>query len=54
MENLIEERCEACRAGAPRVTDLEIAELHPQIPGPRSTTPIGSGRWPRKRVTTRR
>jgi 4a-hydroxytetrahydrobiopterin dehydratase len=32
MENLIEERCEACRAGAPRVTDLEIAELHPQIP----------------------
>ena len=24
--------CEACRRGAPTVTDEEIAELHPQIP----------------------
>ena len=26
-------RCVACRAGEPTVTDLEIAELQPQIPG---------------------
>ncbi|MCG3168933.1 MAG: putative pterin-4-alpha-carbinolamine dehydratase [Pseudomonadales bacterium] len=29
---LAEERCEACRADAPRVTDAELAELIAQIP----------------------
>lgn len=29
---LVEDRCEACRVGAPRVTQQEIAELAPQIP----------------------
>ena len=32
MAGLTEERCVACRVGAPRVTDEEIAELKPQIP----------------------
>ncbi|MBW4700180.1 MAG: 4a-hydroxytetrahydrobiopterin dehydratase [Aphanocapsa lilacina HA4352-LM1] len=30
--NLTEQRCTACRPGAPRVSAAEIAELHPQIP----------------------
>jgi 4a-hydroxytetrahydrobiopterin dehydratase len=25
-------RCEACQAGAPQVTEAEIAALHPQVP----------------------
>ena len=29
---LTSERCEACHAGAPKVTDEDIAELKPQIP----------------------
>jgi 4a-hydroxytetrahydrobiopterin dehydratase len=28
---LAQERCVACRKGAPTVTDEEIAELHPQV-----------------------
>lgn len=32
MPELAEERCVACRAGAPKVTEQEIAELKPQIP----------------------
>jgi 4a-hydroxytetrahydrobiopterin dehydratase len=32
METLTEERCVACRRDAPRVTQAEISELHPQIP----------------------
>lgn len=32
MSILTEEKCEACRAGAPRVTEAEIVELKPQIP----------------------
>lgn len=32
MKQLAAEKCEACRAGAPTVTDEEIAELHPQVP----------------------
>ncbi len=32
MTTLSSERCVACRRDAPRVTDAEIAELHPQIP----------------------
>jgi 4a-hydroxytetrahydrobiopterin dehydratase len=30
--SLIEERCEACRADAPKVSDAELAELIKQIP----------------------
>jgi 4a-hydroxytetrahydrobiopterin dehydratase len=32
MEQLAEQKCEACRADAPRVTEVEIAVLRPQIP----------------------
>ncbi len=32
MEELIKQKCEACRVGAPIVTDAEIAQLKPQIP----------------------
>lgn len=32
MPELLREKCTACRADAPRVTDAEIAELKPQIP----------------------
>jgi 4a-hydroxytetrahydrobiopterin dehydratase len=32
MEELTEQKCEACRVGAPSVTRDEIAQLHPQIP----------------------
>lgn len=32
MTGLVQERCVACRADAPRVTDEEIAQLHPQVP----------------------
>lgn len=33
MSELVIEKCTACRADAPRVTDAEIAELKLQIPG---------------------
>jgi 4a-hydroxytetrahydrobiopterin dehydratase len=32
MAQLTQEKCVACRADSPRVTDQEIRELHPQIP----------------------
>lgn len=32
MDILSEQKCEACRAGAPSVTDSDVAELKPQIP----------------------
>ena len=32
METLADQRCEACRRDAPRVTTEELAELLPQIP----------------------
>jgi 4a-hydroxytetrahydrobiopterin dehydratase len=32
MEELTEQKCEACRAGAPSVTPEDIARLHPQVP----------------------
>jgi 4a-hydroxytetrahydrobiopterin dehydratase len=32
MEELTEQKCEACRAGAPSVTTEEIKELKPQVP----------------------
>ncbi|MBI2856658.1 MAG: 4a-hydroxytetrahydrobiopterin dehydratase [Chloroflexi bacterium] len=31
MVELIREKCVACRADSPRVTDEEVAELHPQV-----------------------
>jgi 4a-hydroxytetrahydrobiopterin dehydratase len=33
MEALTQQKCVACNKDAPRVTDEEVAELHPQIPG---------------------
>jgi len=32
MDSLAQRKCTACRAGAPTVTDAEMAELHPQVP----------------------
>jgi 4a-hydroxytetrahydrobiopterin dehydratase len=32
MSSLVQEKCVACRADAPRVTEAEVAELKPQIP----------------------
>src|SRR5947209_4594322 len=32
MPPLLQQRCVACQAGAPTVTDEELAELKPQIP----------------------
>jgi 4a-hydroxytetrahydrobiopterin dehydratase len=32
MEELTEQKCEACRVGAPSVTEAEIKDLHPKIP----------------------
>jgi 4a-hydroxytetrahydrobiopterin dehydratase len=32
MATLAKERCEACDASAPRLSDQELAELRPQIP----------------------
>lgn len=32
MDTLARMKCTACEAGAPTVTDKEIAELHPQVP----------------------
>jgi 4a-hydroxytetrahydrobiopterin dehydratase len=33
METLTQMKCTACRRGEPTVTDAEVAELHPQVPG---------------------
>ena len=33
MPELSNEKCVACRRDAPRVTEAEVAELKPQIPG---------------------
>ena len=32
MAQLTQERCVACRADSPRVTEEEVAELHPLVP----------------------
>ena len=32
MSELVEQKCEACRVGAPKVTDEEVEALHPQVP----------------------
>jgi len=44
MAALVEQKCEACRAGAPLVTEAEIAELKPQIPDWRLVTRDGVAR----------
>ena len=31
MAQLIQEKCVVCRSDSPRVTDQEVAELHPQV-----------------------
>lgn len=41
MAELTRQRCTACRADAPRVTEAEIAELMPQIPDWRITEEEG-------------
>ncbi len=33
MTNLAFGKCVACRGGEPTLTEAEIAELHPQVPG---------------------
>jgi 4a-hydroxytetrahydrobiopterin dehydratase len=33
METLTQQKCVACRKDSPRVTESELAELHPQVPG---------------------
>ena len=32
MAELTQEKCEACRADAPKATEEEIQELHPEVP----------------------
>ena len=32
MEELTEQKCVACRVGAPSVTEDEIKQLHPKVP----------------------
>jgi len=32
MEELTDQKCVACRVGAPSVTEAEIKELHPKVP----------------------
>jgi 4a-hydroxytetrahydrobiopterin dehydratase len=32
MNDLAAMKCEACRRGAPTVTDAEVEELHPRVP----------------------
>ena len=32
MSDLTDQKCEACRIGAPKVNESEIAELKPQVP----------------------
>ena len=41
MEELIEQKCEACRVGAPSVTPEEITALQPKIPDWRVVTEEG-------------
>lgn len=47
MAELTAEKCTACRADAPRVTEAEIAELKPQIPDWRMTEVDGVPRLER-------
>jgi 4a-hydroxytetrahydrobiopterin dehydratase len=41
MEELTEQKCEACRVGAPSVSDKEIKQLQPQVPEWRVITEDG-------------
>jgi 4a-hydroxytetrahydrobiopterin dehydratase len=41
MSDLTDQKCEACRIGAPKVTENEIAELKPQVPDWQLTTRDG-------------
>jgi len=41
MAVLLQEKCVACRADAPHVTEQEVAELHPQVPEWRLITEEG-------------
>jgi 4a-hydroxytetrahydrobiopterin dehydratase len=41
MEELTEQKCEACRVGAPPVTPEEIEQLHPEVPDWRIVTEDG-------------
>ncbi len=47
MAALTEMHCEACRAGAPTVSDAEVAGLKPQIPDWELTEPDGIPRLQR-------
>lgn len=47
MDTLNKMQCEACRAGAPTVSDAEAAELRPQIPDWEITEPGGIARLQR-------
>jgi 4a-hydroxytetrahydrobiopterin dehydratase len=48
MEDLTEQKCEACRIGAPSVTPEEIQELHPKIPEWRIITEDGIAKLDRQ------
>jgi 4a-hydroxytetrahydrobiopterin dehydratase len=41
MEELTEQKCEACRVGAPPVTPEEMKELEPQVPEWQTVTEDG-------------
>jgi 4a-hydroxytetrahydrobiopterin dehydratase len=41
MEELTEQKCEACRVGAPSVSNEEIRQLQPQVPEWRVVTEDG-------------
>jgi 4a-hydroxytetrahydrobiopterin dehydratase len=47
METLAGMKCEACRAGAPTVTEEEMAALRPQVPEWRVETRDGEARLER-------
>jgi len=47
MATLTKEKCVACRADSPRVTEQEIAELKPQIPDWKMATRDGEDRLER-------
>ncbi len=47
MAQLAREICVACRRDSPRVTDAEVAELHPQVPDWQLTSTDGIPRLQR-------
>ncbi|QIZ75833.1 4a-hydroxytetrahydrobiopterin dehydratase [Ferrimonas lipolytica] len=50
MTTLSEMKCEACQAGAPQVSDIELAELIGQLPD--WSTPVRAGVMQLERVYT--